>query len=61
MCYGTNIIIYHINVVTEPPRTIENLFSFKKYFIGIAKIYRPCNVLVNIYVNIFIVDLFTLN
>ena len=36
-----------LNVVTEPPRTFNNLFSFEKYSIKIAKLYI-CIVLINI-------------
>ena len=51
-CCRTKIIIHHINDVTKPPRSLNNLLSFKKYFIRIAKLYI-CMVLVNIR-NIFV-------
>ena len=41
-CYITKIINVHINVVTKPLRTHNNLFSFKKYFLRIAKLFMFC-------------------
>ena len=38
-CYGTKIIINHINVVTKPPRTMTLFYFFKKYFLRIANLY----------------------
>ena len=46
------LLIRHINDVTKPHRTLTFLFSFKKYFIRIVKLYI-CFVLVNIR-NIFV-------
>ena len=50
--------IHHINVVTKPSRILTNLFSVKKYFIRIVKLYIYM-VLVNIRKNIIIMDLST--
>ena len=47
MCYRTNIIILHVNDFAKSPRTLNNLFSFKKYLQNIDKSYIYI-VLVNI-------------
>ena len=57
----TKIIIHHINDVIKPSRSHTSLFSFKKYFIRIFKLYI-CLVFINTrnMTNILIADLCTL-